>query len=90
MYHPDRLRGSVDTQGSRSNAVAKILNYVFHEEALLNLELDSYVLQNSQNRVQVLQIFVLVAGEHNDIVEVNEAHITSNERQDYVERTLEG
>ena len=53
FYRPDRLRVSVDTQGSRSDAVAKVRNFFLDLEAHIHLELDACVLQKSQHRIQM-------------------------------------
>ena len=54
FYRPDRRSVKIETKGHQSNALAMVLNFFLHEQALIHLELDTCVLRKSQHRVQML------------------------------------
>lgn len=70
--------------------MAEVLHFLAKEEALLHLELDASVFEQRQHRIEMVEVFLVVAREEDDIVEVHESDVPSRAGYDHVEGALEG
>ena len=70
--------------------MTEVFHFIAEEEAFLQLQLDTRALEEVQDVLEVYDVLVVVLGEHDDVVNVDEAHLPPNTRQYDIQRTLEG
>ena len=85
----DFIGVSIGDEISRANAVLQKLDLVLDGEALLKIELDACVLEETQKSAEMLQLFLFVLREDCHVFQVHKAHSEPHARRDDVERMLE-